>query len=83
MHQSNDPAIARRNHKELLQGEQNRVFNRRFRNKEKGFDKGVFARMYASLGCGALSAKCTAGPNILGILRPPGRDARLCRKPLC
>ena len=29
-----------------------------FRNQEKG--------MYTSLSCGALSAKCTAGPNILG-----------------
>ena len=34
--------------------------------KKRGFLKGVFAKMYASLGCGALSAKCTAGPNILG-----------------
>ena len=38
------------------------------RTKKRGFLEGGFARMYASLGCGALSAKCTAGPNILGIL---------------
>ena len=34
-----------------------------FRNQENGgFGRGVFAKMYASLGCGALSTKCTAGP---------------------
>ena len=50
----------------------------------KGFFlKGVFARIYVSLGCSALSAKCTAGPNILGYFCFHGRDARLCkRKPL-
>ena len=31
-----------------------------------GVLEGVFCKMYASLGCGALSAKCTAGHNILG-----------------
>ena len=33
--------------------------------RKGGFQKGVFARMYASLGCGALSARSTAAPNIL------------------
>ena len=42
--------------------------------------KGVFARIYASLGCGALSAKCTAEPNILGYFCFLGRDTRLCKK---
>ena len=36
------------------------------RKKGGGFQKGFFAKMYASLGCGALSAKCTAGSKILG-----------------
>ena len=34
--------------------------------RKGGFKKGVSAKMYRSLGCGAPSAKCTAGPNILG-----------------
>ena len=37
------------------------------KNQEKGgFRRFFFAKMYASLGCGALSAKCTVGSNILG-----------------
>ena len=36
------------------------------RNQDKGdFRRFFFANMYASLGCGALSAKRTAGSNIL------------------
>ena len=46
-----------------------------------GFGSGVFAKMYASLGCGALRAQCTAGPNILGIFCFLARHARLCRNP--
>ena len=34
--------------------------------KKRGFLEGDFCKMYASLGCGVLSAKCTAGANILG-----------------
>ena len=34
--------------------------------KKRGFLEGGFCKMYASLGCGALSAKCIAGANILG-----------------
>ena len=38
----------------------------RLREPRKGFFlEGGFCKMYASLGCGALGAKCTAGPNIL------------------
>ena len=34
----------------------------KIRNQEKGFfRRGVFAEMYASVGSGALSARCTAG----------------------
>ena len=33
--------------------------------KNRGFLEGRFCKMYASLGCGALSAKCTVGANIL------------------
>ena len=36
------------------------------RSQEKGVLEGVFAKTYASLGCGALSARCTAGPNTSG-----------------
>ena len=36
--------------------------------------------MYASLGCGALSAKCTAEPNI-GYFCFLGHDTRFCRNP--
>ena len=36
--------------------------------RKGGFWKEVFANIYASLGCGALSAKSTAGSNILGYL---------------
>ena len=35
----------------------------RLEPRKGGFWKGVSAKMHASLGCGALSAKCTAGPN--------------------
>ena len=42
-------------------------FGGRFsRTKNRGFFEGGFCKMYASLGCGALSAKSTAGANILG-----------------
>ena len=34
----------------------------------KGVFRRGFCKMYASLGCGALSAKCTAGPNVLGYI---------------
>ena len=34
--------------------------------KKRGFLEGGFCKMYASLGCGARSAKSTAGANILG-----------------
>ena len=34
--------------------------------EERGFLEGGFCKMCASLGCGALSAKCTAAANILG-----------------
>ena len=44
--------------------------------------KGGFARMYASLGCGSLSARCTAGTSALGYFCFLGRDARICRNPL-
>ena len=37
--------------------------------------------MYASLGCGALSAFGTAGPNILGSFCFLGRDTGFCRNP--
>ena len=37
-----------------------------FRNKEKGVSGRGFCKMYASLAVPLLSAKCTAGPNILG-----------------
>ena len=44
----------------------------KFRNQEKGvFRRVLFANMCASLGCGALSAKCTAGPNIRGYVLFP------------
>ena len=33
--------------------------------EKRGFLEGGFCKMHASLGCGALSAKCTAGANIL------------------
>ena len=36
--------------------------------------KGVFAKTYASLGCGAPSAKCTAGPNAPGYFLFLGRE---------
>ena len=39
--------------------------------KKKGVLEGGFARMYTSLGCGALSANCTAGPNALGYFSIP------------
>ena len=39
--------------------------------KKRGFLEGGFCKMYASLGCGALSAKCTAGANILGYFLLP------------
>ena len=51
--------------------------------KKRGFLEGGFCRMYASLGCGALSAKCTAGANILAIFCFLGRDTGLPRNPLC
>ena len=36
------------------------------RSQKKGaFRRGVFGNMYASLGCGALSTKCTAGRLVL------------------
>ena len=34
--------------------------------KKRGFLEGGFCKMYASLGRAAVSAKCTAGPKILG-----------------
>ena len=34
--------------------------------KRRGILEGVFAKLDASLRRGTLSAKCTAGPNILG-----------------
>ena len=36
--------------------------------KKRGFLEGGFCKMHASLGRAALSAKCIAGPNILGYL---------------
>ena len=51
--------------------------------KKRGFLEGGFAKMYASLGCGALSANCIAGPISLGIFCFRGRDTGLCRNPLC
>ena len=39
----------------------------KIKNQEKFFFfVRFFCKMYPSLGCGALSAKCTAGANILG-----------------
>ena len=39
----------------------------KIRSQEKGdFRRVFFCKMYASLGCGALTAKCIAGANILG-----------------
>ena len=39
----------------------------KFRNQDKGvFRRDFFAKCAPSLGCGALSAECTAGANILG-----------------
>ena len=50
--------------------------------EKRGFLEGDFAKMYASLGCGAPSAKCTAGPNILGCFFCfPRRDTGPCRNP--
>ena len=37
--------------------------------------------MYASLSCGALSAKCTAGANALGVFCFLGREPGLYRTP--
>ena len=51
--------------------------------RKGGILEGGFCKMYASLGCGALSAKCTAGPTILGYFCFLGRNTRLCRNPLC
>ena len=49
--------------------------------KTRGFWKGFFAKMCASLGCGALRAKCTAGPNIPGYFCFLGHDIGPCRNP--
>ena len=43
----------------------------KLRSQEKGFLEGGFCKMYASLGCGALSARCTAGATILGYFLSP------------
>ena len=51
--------------------------------RTRGFLEGGFCKMSASLGCGALSAKCTAGANALGIFCFLGRDTGLYRNPLC
>ena len=40
----------------------------------------VFAKVY---GCGALSAKSTAGSNTFGYFCFPGRGTGLCKNPLC
>ena len=40
-----------------------------------GFEIGVLVKVCASLGCGALSADCTAGSNTLGVLCVLARDA--------
>ena len=45
--------------------------------------RGVLQKICASLGCGALSAKCTAGANILEYFLFLGRDTGLYRNPLC
>ena len=51
--------------------------------KKKGaFGRG-FYEIYASLGCSALSTKCTAESNILGYFLSLGRGAGFCRNPLC
>ena len=40
----------------------------KIRGQEKGvFRRGFLAEMYASVGCGVLSATCTAGPISLSI----------------
>ena len=39
--------------------------------KKRGFLEGGFCKVDASLGCGALSAKCTAGATILGYFLSP------------
>ena len=48
--------------------DKNTVCTNNFSGAEKrGFlERFFFCEMYASLGCGAPSAKCTAGPTILG-----------------
>ena len=51
--------------------------------RKRGFWKGIFAKMYASLGCAALSAKCTAGPNIHDYFLFLRHNTGLCRNPLC
>ena len=51
--------------------------------KKRGFLEGGFCKLYASLGCAALSSKCTAGANTLGYFCFLGRDTGLYRNPLC
>ena len=50
-------------------------------NQETGFWEGVFANMYASLGCGALSAKCTAVSNTLQYFWFSRAGRRILQKP--
>ena len=52
-------------------------------SRKRVFLEGGFCKMYASRGCGALSAKCTAGANILGYFSFLGRDTGLYRNPHC
>ena len=49
--------------------------------KKGDFTKEVFAKMYASPGCGAPGAKCTAGPNILGYFLFPSAGHWTMQKP--
>ena len=49
--------------------------------KEKRVLEGIFARISASLGCGALSATCTAGSSALGYFLFLGRDSGFCPPP--
>ena len=52
-------------------------------HKKEFFRSFFLSKMHASLGCGALSAKCTAGPNAPGCFFCfLGRGTGLCRSPL-
>ena len=51
--------------------------------RKGGFEKGVFANIYTSLDCGALSAEYTAEPNTLDKCFVLGGDTGSCRNTLC